>query len=492
MSKRILAFDFGASSGRAMIATYDGDRIDLKEVHRFTNDPVLVGGTLYWDTLRLFHEIKQGITKAWHDGGFDSIGIDTWGVDFGLFDKDGRMLENPVNYRDSRTDGMMEEAFKSVPRDELYKRTGIQLMKINTLFQLVSIAKKRPELLERADKMLFTPDLFNYLLTGEMKTEYTIASTSQMLDVFSRDWDREMLGRLGIPERLLTEIVQPGTVVGKLSPAICEELGVPAVDVVAIASHDTASAVISVPAIPPKDKDFIYISCGTWSLFGTELAEPVVDERSIKYNFTNEGGYNGTIRYLKNIMGLWLIQESRRQWIREGLNPSYADLEREALAVEPFRCFIDPDEDVFAGPGNMPKRVREFCERTGQYVPQTTGEVMRCIYESLAMKYRYTLGALEDVTGKKYNSIHVVGGGTKDKFLCHLAADACKLQVVAGPIEATVLGNSVTQLMASGDVSGLADARRVIANSFDTISYEPSNVSVWDEPFERFVKILNK
>ena len=492
MSKRILAFDFGASSGRAMIATYDGNRIDLKEVHRFTNDPVLVGGTLYWDTLRLFHEIKQGIIKAWHDGGFDSIGIDTWGVDFGLLDKDGRMLENPVNYRDNRTDGMMEEAFKAVPRDEVYKRTGIQLMKINTLFQLVSIAKNRPELLERADKLLFTPDLFNYLLTGEMKTEYTIASTSQMLDVFSRDWDREMLGRLGIPERLLTGIVQPGTVVGKLSPAICEELGVPAVDVIAIASHDTASAVISVPAVPPKDKDFIYISCGTWSLFGTELDQPIVDERSIKYNFTNEGGYNGTIRYLKNIMGLWLIQESRRQWIREGLNPSYADLEREALAVEPFRCFIDPDEDVFSGPGNMPKRVREFCERTGQYVPQTTGEVMRCIYESLAMKYRYTLGALEDITGKKYNSIHVVGGGTKDKFLCQLAANACKIPVVAGPIEATVLGNAVTQLMASGDVSGLAEGRRVIANSFDTIHYEPKDVSDWDEPFERFVKILNK
>ncbi len=492
MAKRILAFDFGASSGRAMIATYDGSRIDLKEVHRFTNDPVLVRGTLYWDTLRLFHEIKQGITRAWHDGGFDSIGIDTWGVDFGLLDKDGRMLENPVNYRDTRTDGMMEEAFRSVPRDEIYRRTGIQLMKINTLFQLVSIAKKRPELLERADKLLFTPDLFNYLLTGEMKTEYTIASTSQMLDVFSRDWDRDLLSRLGIPSRLLTEIVQPGTVVGKLSPAICEELGVPAVDVVAIASHDTASAVISVPALPPQDKDFIYVSCGTWSLFGTELAEPVVDERSGRYNFTNEGGYNGTIRYLKNIMGLWLIQESRRQWIREGQNPSYADLEREALAVEPFRCFIDPDEDVFSGPGNMPKRVREFCERTGQYVPQTTGEVMRCIYESLAMKYRHTLGALEDITGKRYGSIHIVGGGTKDKFLCQLAANACRIPVVAGPIEATVLGNAVSQLMASGDVSDLAEGRRVIANSFDTIRYEPDGSAAWDEPFERFVKILNR
>ncbi|MBE6883151.1 MAG: rhamnulokinase [Ruminococcaceae bacterium] len=492
MAKRILAFDFGASSGRAMIATFDGTKIDLKEIHRFSNDPVLVNGTLYWDTLRLFHEIKQGITKAWHDGGFDSIGIDTWGVDFGLFDKDGRMLENPIHYRDTRTDGIMDKAFAIVPREDIYNSTGIQIMKINTLFQLVSIAQNRPELLERADKLLFTPDLFNYLLTGNMTTEYTIASTSQMLDVFSRDWDKEMLRKLGIPSHILTDIVQPGTVVGKLSDAICEELGVPAVDVIAIASHDTASAVISVPAIPPQDKDFIYISCGTWSLFGTELDQPIVNEDSIRYNFTNEGGYNGTIRYLKNIMGLWLIQESRRQWIREGQNVSYADLEREALAVAPFRCFIDPDEDIFSGPGNMPKRVREFCEKTGQYVPQTTGEVMRCIYESLAMKYRYTLNALEDITGKKYNSMHVVGGGTKDNFLCQLAANACKIPVIAGPIEATVLGNAVNQLMASGDVADLAEARKVISNSFDTIRYEPKDTADWDSAYENFVKIINR
>jgi len=492
MAKRILAFDFGASSGRAMIATFDGTKIDLKEIHRFSNDPVLVNGTLYWDTLRLFHEIKQGITKAWHDGGFDSIGIDTWGVDFGLFDKDGRMLENPIHYRDTRTDGIMDKAFAIVPREDIYNSTGIQIMKINTLFQLVSIAQNRPELLERADKLLFTPDLFNYLLTGNMTTEYTIASTSQMLDVFSRDWDKEMLRKLGIPSHILTDIVQPGTVVGKLSDAICEELGVPAVDVIAIASHDTASAVISVPAIPPQDKDFIYISCGTWSLFGTELDQPIVNEDSIRYNFTNEGGYNGTIRYLKNIMGLWLIQESRRQWIREGQNVSYADLEREALAVAPFRCFIDPDEDIFSGPGNMPKRVREFCEKTGQYVPQTTGEVMRCIYESLAMKYRYTLNALEDITGKKYNSMHVVGGGTKDNFLCQLAANACKIPVIAGPIAATVLGNAVNQLMASGDVADLAEARKVISNSFDTIRYEPKDTADWDSAYENFVKIINR
>ena len=487
LQKKILAFDFGASSGRAMIGSYDGNKIDIREIHRFSNDPVKVNGTLYWDTLRLFYEIKQGINKAVLDGGFDSIGIDTWGVDFGLLDKDGYLLENHVNYRDSRTDGMLEKAFEKFPKEEMYAKTGIQLMNLNTVFQLLSLAENRPELLERAHTLLFTPDLFNYLLTGVKKTEYTIASTSQLLDPWKRDWCPEVFERLGLPARILTEIVRPGTIVGKLSDDICEELNAPKADVIAITSHDTASAVVAVPA---KDKDFVYISCGTWSLMGIESDEPIVNEKSVRYNLTNEGGYEGKIRFLKNIMGLWLIQESRRQWIREGAQVSYADLEREALAVEPMRCFVDPDAPEFAPPGNMPKRVQDFCRATGQYVPQTRGEIMRCIYESIAMKYRYTLAQLEDVAEKKFSSINVVGGGTKDRLLCQLAANACKVPVIAGPIEATVLGNVAVQLMALGEISSLKDARQIVANSFDTIEYQPVDTQKWDESYQQFVKIV--
>ena len=316
-SKRVLAFDFGASSGRAILATYADGKIAMQEIHRFSNDPVNLCGTLYWDVQRLFFEIKQGITKAVHQGGFDAIGIDTWGVDFGLLDAHGQLVANPVHYRDERTVGMMEKAYEKVPQQELYDRTGIQLMRLNTVFQLVSLAENRPDLLERAETMLLMPDLLAYFLTGAKYAEYSEVSTTQMLDPKTGDWAYDLLERLGIPTRLLPKIIDAGTPYGTLRADICDELGCPAVPVIAVCTHDTGSAVA---AVPSQKDDFIYISCGTWSLFGTELKAPIINETSRRFNLTNEGGYGRTARMLKNIMGLWLIQESRRQWIREGFS----------------------------------------------------------------------------------------------------------------------------------------------------------------------------
>lgn len=487
MSKKVLAFDFGASSGRAIIGDFSDGKISLKEVHRFPNDPVEIRGTLYWDALRLFHEIKQGILKAHHEGGFDSIGIDTWGVDFGLLDKDGRLLENPVHYRDTRTDNIPEEVFKILPKEEIYKRTGNQIMSINTIFQLYYLAKYRPEILERADKMLLIPDLFAYFLTGEKTVEYTHASTTQLLNFETKDWDFELIEKLGIPKHIFPKIVKPGEKKGMVSDEICKELGIKSVPVYAIGSHDTASAVL---AVPTQKEDFIYVSCGTWSLFGTETDIPYINEKSIKYNLTNEGGFGGKIRFLKNIMGLWLIQEARRQWIREGQDVSYADLEKDAVAEKGFVSFIDSDYDTFAKPGNMPEFVRDYCKMTNQPVPENRGQVMRTIYESLALKYRKAFNDIIDVTGKSYDVIHIVGGGTKDRLLCQMAADACNTTVVAGPIEATALGNVAAQLIASGDIKDMWQAREIIRNSEATKTFSPKSPVEWDEAYKKYINVI--
>lgn len=484
--KKVLAFDFGASSGRAIIGSFDNGKISLQEIHRFSNDPVKVNGTLYWDVLRLLHEIKQGIVKAKMAGGFDSIGIDTWGVDFGLIDKDGRLLENPVHYRDPRTAGLVEEAFKTIPKEKLYKITGIQFMELNTLFQLISLRRQRPELLERADKMLFMPDLLAYFLTGKMCAEYSIASTSQLIDIENRTWSKELLEAFDIPESLFAPLVQPGTVLGELTDEICEELGVDKVPVISVCGHDTQSAITAVPC---PEGDFAFLSSGTWSLFGTELKTPIVDETSLKINITNEGGIDGTIGLLKNIIGLWLIQESRRQWQREGQDYSYAELEKLALKEEPFKCFIDPDAPEFTPQGNIPRRVQEFCKKTGQYVPQSVGEIMRCIYESLAMKYRLTFEKLCDCTNKDYPVIHVIGGGTKDGLLCQMTANSCDRTVKAGPIEATVMGNVAVQFMSDGTIKDVAHARQAVADSETLKVYNPENADEWKQAYPRFVEI---
>ncbi len=486
MAKRVLAFDFGASSGRAIIGTLDNGKITLNEVHRFSNDPVTVNGTFYWDVLRLFHEIKQGLLKAKQAGGFDSIGIDTWGVDFGLLDKDGVLLENPVHYRDKRNIGMVEKAAKYIGKDEMYKLTGIQFMDFNTAFQLLSIKENRPELLARAQSLLFMPDLFAYFLTGNKVSEYSIATTSQLVDINTRDWSKEMLKKLGLPEKIFNRIVPSGSVTGYLSDEICEELGLEKVPVIAVCGHDTQSAVT---AVPSEKEDFAFISSGTWSLFGTETKKPIVNDLSYSFNVTNEGGFGYSTAFLKNICGLWLIQESRRQWIREGKEYSYAELEKAALREKPFARFIDPDAPEFAVPGNLPARITEYCRRTGQSVPENEGQTVRCIYESLALRYRAVLEGIEKCTGKKYDSLNVVGGGTKDTLLCKMTADACNITVYAGPIEATVMGNVAVQLISGGDIADVVEARRIIANSGQLKCYSPENTAAWDEAYEKFKSV---
>lgn len=486
--KRVLAFDFGASSGRAIIGKFDGKKVEIEEVHRFENEPVTLNGTLYWDLPRQMYNIKQGIVKAKLAGGFDCIGIDTWGVDYGLLDKRGDLLENPIHYRDLRTEGMLDEAFKIIPKDDFYKLTGIQFMELNTIFQLLSMKINRPEVLERTDKILFMPDLFAYFLSGVKSTEYSIASTAQMLDIKTGDWSDEVIEKFGLRKDLFTPIVKPGTIIGELSDAICEECSVDKVPIIAVPEHDTQSAMV---AVPTTEKDFAYISCGTWSLFGTELDEANAGKTAYELNMTNEGGFDNKISFLKNIIGLWLIQESRRQWKREGKDYSYADLEKMALAVEPFKCFIDPDAPEFSPVGNIPKRVQEFCKKTGQYVPQTVGEIMRCIYESLAMKYKNTFEKLKNCTGKDYPVIHVIGGGTKDGLLCSMTANACNIPVKAGPIEATVLGNILVQLIAMGEIKDLDEARKVLIESEKPKAYEPKDTQSWEAAYQdKFIKIL--
>ncbi len=488
---KFLAFDFGASSGRAMLAKFDGEKITLEEKHRFANDPVDINGDFHWDVLRLFFEIKQGILKCANSGDrdIDCIGIDTWGVDYGLLDENDKLLGNPYHYRDTRTEGMYEEAFKLVPKAEIFEKSGgVAFNWFNTIFQLLSAKLSNDSALKNAKTMLLMPDLLNFFLTGEKKTEYTIASTTQMFNSVKHEWAYDLLEKMGIPTNILTDVVYPGEIVGKIKPELAEELGIDEIPVIAVASHDTGSAVASVPVV--DEKDFIYISSGTWSLMGVELDKPNVSEDALKYNFTNEGGVNKTIRFLKNIMGLWLIQESRRQWDREGELLSFDELEKQANAAEPFASLIDPDYPAFQTPGNMPKRIREYCEKTGQKVPQTKGEVVRCIAQSLAFKYRQTVEGMEEVTGNKYNVVNIVGGGIKDKMICQFTANATKRKVSTGPVEATSIGNVVVQAMAMGAIKDLKEGRQVVKNSFDIKVYEPQDGEAWDKAYEEWKRII--
>jgi len=488
--KKVLAFDFGASSGRAMLGTFDGEKISLQEIHRFSNDPIMVSGSFHWDILRLFFEIKQGILKCIHSGNADisAIGIDTWGVDFGLLDCNGKLIGNPYHYRDSRTNGMIEKACEMVGKEFIFNQTGTQIIWFNTVYQLLSMQQSGDASLPTANTMLFTPDLFNYFLTGQKVTERTIASTSQIYNPTTKDWAFELIDKLNIPRALLTNIVDSGTVVGTLTKEISEELDAPQVKVIAVASHDTASAVVSVPAV--ENEDYAYISSGTWSLMGIESDEPIINEKSYQHNFTNEIGHNGKVRFLKNIMGLWIVQECKRQWEREGETVSFAELEGDAMAATPFESFIDPDNEVFATPGNMPRRIKEFCQKTGQKVPQTKGEIMRCVYQSLALKYKYVILALEDILDKSLSTIHIVGGGIKDTTLCRFASDATNKKIIAGPVEATAIGNICVQLITLGEIADIKSAREIIANSFEQTVYSPVNSDLWDEAYEKFIKFI--
>ncbi|MCZ7571341.1 MAG: rhamnulokinase [Ardenticatenaceae bacterium] len=485
-----LAVDLGASSGRVVLGRWDGDRFALQELHRFPNGPVNILSHWYSDVLRLWSEIKAGL--AHYAGQFDTplagIGVDTWGVDCALLDRAGHLLGNPYHYRDARTDGVMERAFERVPRHRIFEQTGLQFIQFNTLFQLYSTVLAAEPQLEMADTLLMLPDLFHYWLTGRKVSEYTIASTSQMLHARDRRWATELLADLGLPAHLLPPIVAPGTVFGDLRPEVMAEVGIRrAVPVIAPGSHDTASAVA---AVPDLDADSAYISSGTWSLMGVETAEPIINERALALNFTNEGGVANTIRLLKNIAGLWLIQESQRQWQREGQTYSVDRLLALADRAEPFRSLVDPDAPDFLSPGDMPAAIRAYCRRTGQPQPESVGTVVRCCLESLALKYRRVLDDLETLIGRRIETIRIVGGGSLNRQLCQFTADACERAVVAGPVEATALGNIMLQAIATGHLPDVTSGRQAVAASVRRQHYEPSPSAAWQEAFGRFGEIV--
>lgn len=482
---KVLAFDFGASSGRAIIGTFENGKISLEEIHRFDNGPVLMNGGFYWDLPKLFHEVKQGLIKA-EEFGYESIGVDTWGVDYALITLDGLLLGNPYNYRDERTFSVFDKLKQTISESELYKMTGIQDMNINTLYQLLETKEHHPDFYALADRLILMPDLFGYLLTGKVYAERSIASTTQLLDPYTKEWNKKLIDKLGLDITKFPELVDSGTQIAPIKDEICKELDITPKMLTAIAGHDTASAVVAVPA---KAKDFVYISCGTWSLFGTELDEPCINDMSAEKNITNEGGYNRTTRFLKNIIGLWIIQETRRQFKRDGKDYSYADMENLAREAKPMQCFIDPDDPRFTPPGNQIQRIRDYCKETGQYVPQTDGEIVRCIYESLAMKYKHTFEDLKKCTGKNFEAIHMVGGGTKDGFLCQMTADATCVPVIAGPVEATAAGNIAVQLIAAGEIKDLNEAREIIADSFSVKEFTPAD-KTFDDYYEAFCKLL--
>lgn len=480
---QIAAIDLGASSGRVMLGSYDGTRLAMTELYRFPNEPVVLNGTMYWDFLRLFHEIKKGLSYTRKYGTVDSLGVDTWGVDFGLLDRAGNLMENPVHYRDARTSGIAEKVFGRIGREELYHRTGNQIMEINTMFQLFYLAENRSEFLERADMLLMMPDLIQYFLSGVPCSELSIASTSQLMDARTGTWSVPLMERLGIPKRLFREIILPAARIGPIKAELCEELGVEPIEVIAVAGHDTQCAMAAVPA---KESDFIFISCGTWALVGTELPQPVINQEAMSRNVTNEKGCENKTSFLKNITGTWLIQESRRHWAGEGQEYSFAHLEQMAERTKAFQAFIDPDAPEFMKPGNIPGRIRKAAERTGQKIPQTEGAVIRCIHESLALKYRMAIEEIEQCTGREYHAVYMVGGGAKSRLLCQMTANACGRPVTAGPAEATIAGNMGIQLMALGAVSDQKELRRLMRDSFSFEVYEPKDTMEWERQYIRF------
>jgi len=483
-----LAFDLGAESGRAVLGRLEDGHLALSTIHRFPNGPVRVLRDYYWDVLGLLREIKEGLALYARECGdpLEGIGLDTWGVDFGLLGSDGRLLGNPRHYRDPRTEGMLEYAFEIVPREEIFEQTGIQFMEINTLYQLLAMVRAGDSTLAQARTLLMMPDLLNYWLTGIKVCEFSEATTSQCYDPRKRAWATDLLDRLGIPTDILQDVIQPGTTIGPLDADLAEEVGLGRVPVIAPACHDTGSAVAAVPA---RGDSFAYISSGTWSLMGVETRAPVITADSLKYNFTNEGGVCGTFRLLKNIMGLWLVQECRRIWASEGQDLSYSDLTQLAARAPAFGSLVDPDYHAFLRPGDMPSRIREFCAQSGQRVPESKGEVVRCALESLALRYRWVIERLEVMLGRSLDIIHIVGGGSQNSLLCQLTADATQRPVMAGPVEATAAGNVLMQALSRGRIGSLEECREIVRRSFEVITYEPGSDSGWDEAHARFVAL---
>ncbi len=485
--RHYLAFDLGAESGRAILGALNSEGLVLEELRRFSNEPVRTPAGLYWDALRLFHEMQQGLAAAARGRKLKlaGVGVDAWGVDFGLVGRDGSLVASPMHYRDSRTDGILDRLFAVAPREEVFAQTGIQFMQINTLCQLYAMKRADAPGLEAAERLLMMPDLFNYWLTGLQRSELTDASTTQFYNPRERRWAEELLDLLGLPSAILGEIVPPGTLLGPLLPHVAEATGAGERPVYATASHDTAAAVAAVPA---EGKEWCYISSGTWSLMGVELAEPVINQRSLELNLTNEVGVGGRIRLLKNIAGLWLLQECRRAWAREGSEYSYDELARLAAEAQPFKTVISPD--AFLSPGGMPARIAAYCRLSGQAVPETVGEFARTILESLALRYRQVLESLESVTGSEIKVIHIVGGGSRNRLLNQFAADATGRLVVAGPAEATAAGNVLGQALGAGDLRSLEEARSLVRRSLAPELVEPrGGIAAWDDAYGRFLRL---
>jgi rhamnulokinase len=493
---RFLALDLGAESGRAMLGQFDGSRLELSEVHRFANNPVRLPDGLHWDILRLWSEIKQGIARAIreHPAELASIGIDTWAVDFCLLDRSGALIDNPYHYRDGRTDGMLDEAFRRVPRAEIFEQTGIQFLQINTLYQLLAMVVGGSSALDIAATFLTIPDLLNYWLTGQAVCEFSNATTTQCYDPRRADWARDLLERLGIPTHIFPAIVPSGASLGRLRPSLADEVGLAAAAatlVVAPACHDTGSAVV---AVPTAASGMAWISSGTWSVVGAEVPQPFIDKQSLDYNFTNEGGACGTFRFSRNVMGLWLVQECRRTWARRGEEFSYDDLTEMASQADPFQAVIDPDYGEFFKPGDMPARIQDFCRMTEQLVPYSKGAILRCALEGIALKYRWVLDRLEEMLGRRLEPLYIVGGGTQNRLLSQFAADATGRQVITGPVEATATGNILMQMMALGYIGSLQEGREVVRRSFEPAHYEPGHQAgwdqAWDQAYERLLTLL--
>lgn len=492
--RAFLAIDVGASSGRHVLGRFDGRKLRLEEVYRFENGAVEVAGNLYWDLLGLWSHVRQGLRAAGAQmgGEISGVGVDTWGVDLGLLGPGDELLGNPYHYRDRRTNDMPERAFEIVTREEIFRHTGLQFMQFNTLYQLLAMKLAGSPLLDIAETLLMVPDLFHWLMTGVKCNEMTEASTSQFYNPVSGGWAVELLRKFDLPTGILGRIEQPGTSLGPLRANLIAESGLSASEVILPASHDTGSAVAAVPAqsVRGQRPDWCYISLGTWALMGIESPEAVINDTVLKLNFTNEGGVEGTSRVLKNIAGLWLVQECRRAWNQAGQDWDWEDLNRLSADARPLQAFINPDAPDFLAPDDMPEAIRGFCRRTGQAVPDSEGAVLRCALESIAMKFRQVLGWCEELAGGRLETIHIVGGGIQNRQLCQAAADACGRRVLTGPIEATATGNLMVQAVATGEVGSIAEAREVVRHSFEMEEYQPQNTAAWDEAYEKFLAVL--
>lgn len=482
------AVDLGAESGRVMLGSLNDNRLALKEIHRFPNGGVRLGESLHWDVLRLWSEIKHGLQLAGQEPGtkLKSVGLDTWGVDFGLLAADDTLLGNPYHYRDSRTDGMLDEVFSRVPEWEIYQQTGIQFMQLNSLYQLYAMIRAESPQLAMAERFLNMPDLFNFFLTGRKANEFTISSTTQCYDPIKKDWAYDLFEKLDIPGEMFGEIVPSGTVLGDLRASVAQELGFSSLSVVASAGHDTASAVAAVPA---STENYLFLSSGTWSLLGVELDRPMITKKSMTAPMTNEGGVGNKIRFLKNIVGLWLVQECRRIWKSQGQAYSYDDLSTIAADAPPFGTLINPDDPRFLAPEDMPETIQSYAQETGQTVPTTHGEIVRCVLESLALEYRYVADQIDQLTEQHHPVIHIIGGGSQNKLLNQFAANATGRTIISGPVEATAIGNVLVQAIAVGDIGSLAEGRAIVKESFEVETYQPGDIAVWEEAYQRYLDL---